>query len=122
MMDSNASLMQSGKPSEIVSAKTTSQSSLPRRFWGSLDEYFETEEFWKWAQREFPEGASGFCDPVGHREFLRVMGAALAMAGLGACSPSPQIKIVPYVEQPEVLASTRELGTRFRNAMASSSE
>jgi MoCo/4Fe-4S cofactor protein with predicted Tat translocation signal len=109
MMDSNASLMQSGKPSEIVSAKTTSQSSLPRRFWGSLDEYFETEEFWKWAQREFPEGASGFCDPVGRREFLRVMGAALAMAGLGACSPSPQIKIVPYVEQPEEVKPDRPL-------------
>jgi MoCo/4Fe-4S cofactor protein with predicted Tat translocation signal len=69
-----------------------------RQVWGSLDALTGSEEFWKWAQREFPDGASEFSDEVGRREFLRVMGAALAMAGLGACSRPPEIKIVPYVE------------------------
>jgi MoCo/4Fe-4S cofactor protein with predicted Tat translocation signal len=72
-----------------VSSKTTRRGSAPRRFWGTLDEYFETEDFWKWAEREFPERASEFSDPVGRREFLRVMGATLAMAGLGGACVSP---------------------------------
>ncbi|MBV8900318.1 MAG: TAT-variant-translocated molybdopterin oxidoreductase [Verrucomicrobia bacterium] len=81
----------------------------PRRFWRSLDELSESDEFWAWARREFPEGASELSDGVGRREFLRVMGAALAMAGLGACSRQPQLKIVPYVEQPEEILPDRPL-------------
>jgi molybdopterin-containing oxidoreductase family iron-sulfur binding subunit len=37
------------------------------------------------------------------------MGAALAMAGLGACSRPPDIKIIPYVEQPEEIKADRPL-------------
>ncbi|MBW0000258.1 MAG: TAT-variant-translocated molybdopterin oxidoreductase [Verrucomicrobia bacterium] len=80
-----------------------------RRRWRSLDELSQSDEFRAWAQREFPEGASEFSDAVERREFLRVMGAALAMAGLGACSRPPQLKIVPYVEQPEEILPDRPL-------------
>ncbi|MBV9490471.1 MAG: TAT-variant-translocated molybdopterin oxidoreductase [Verrucomicrobia bacterium] len=89
---------------------------MPRRFWRSLDELSESEAFWDWARREFPEGASEFSDGLGRREFLRVMGAALAMAGVGACSRPPQMKIVPYVEQPEEVKAGQPLF--FATAMA----
>jgi MoCo/4Fe-4S cofactor protein with predicted Tat translocation signal len=71
------------------------------QLWGSLDELSQSDDFWKWASREFPEGASEFHDRIGRREFLRVMGATLAMMGLGACSRPPQTKIIPYLKQPE---------------------
>ncbi len=87
---------------------------LPPRFWRSLDELAGTEEFWEWAGREFPAGAAEFRDGVGRREFLRVMGAALAMAGLGGCGKPPQQKLVPYVEQPEEIITGRPL--RFATA------
>jgi Fe-S-cluster-containing dehydrogenase component len=38
---------------------------------------------------------------VDRREFLRLMGASLALAGLGACTRQPTETIVPYVRQPE---------------------
>src|SRR3954466_12877770 len=49
---------------------------------------------------EFPDAAS---DPAGlsRKEFLRLMGASLALAGAGACTRPPPEKIVPYVRQPE---------------------
>jgi len=91
-----------------VSAAAARATPVPRRFWKSLDELSHSEEFWRWAEREFPEGASEFCDEIGRREFLRLMGAALAMAGLSSCSP-PQMKIIPYVEQPEQIKPDRPL-------------
>ena len=39
-------------------------------------------------------------DPVGRRDFLKLMGASLALAGLTACTRQPDETIVPYVRQP----------------------
>src|SRR6202011_4788245 len=46
-------------------------------------------------RREFPEQASLFDDPRGRRQFLTLMGASLALAGLTACTRQPAEKIVP---------------------------
>lgn len=43
---------------------------------------------------------AGASDTFARREFLRRMGAAMALAGLGACTRAPERKILPYVEQP----------------------
>ena len=40
-------------------------------------------------------------DPVDRREFMRLMGASSALAGLTACTRQPIEKIVPYVKPPE---------------------
>ncbi len=42
-------------------------------------------------------------DPLARRDFLGRMGAALALAGLGACTRAPREQIVPYVTQPPEL-------------------
>ena len=70
-------------------------------YWRSLDEVADTPEFQELLHREFPEGATEWTDPVGRREFLQLMGASLALAGLTACSSQPSDKIVPYVRAPE---------------------
>jgi molybdopterin-containing oxidoreductase family iron-sulfur binding subunit len=70
------------------------------RLWRSLDELAETEEFLRYLHREFPEQASEWHDPVGRRQFLRVMAASLVLAGVSGCVVRPGEHIVPYVQQP----------------------
>jgi molybdopterin-containing oxidoreductase family iron-sulfur binding subunit len=71
------------------------------QYWRSLDELAGTPEFQELLAREFPENASEWTDPVGRREFLKLMGASLALAGLTSCIAPPADTIVPYVRTPE---------------------
>jgi MoCo/4Fe-4S cofactor protein with predicted Tat translocation signal len=80
-----------------------------RRLWKSLDELRDTPEFLARLHREFPERASELDDPQGRREFLRVMGASVTLAGLTGCTRQPDEAIVPYVRQPEELVPGRPL-------------
>ncbi len=73
-----------------------------RQYWRSLDELAETDEFKRFLEAEFPREAS-LLDPVGRRQFLKLMGASLALAGLNGCTKQPTEKIVPYVKQPEIV-------------------
>src|SRR5690242_11906672 len=71
-----------------------------KAYWRSLEELAETPEFQELLRREFPRQANA-AGALNRREFLKLTAAALALAGLGACSSQPSEKIVPYVEQPE---------------------
>jgi MoCo/4Fe-4S cofactor protein with predicted Tat translocation signal len=77
--------------------------------WRSLDELADTEEFRELLNREFPQGAVDSLDAVGRRDFLKLMGASLALAGVTACTKQPPEQIVPYVKQPEELVPGRPL-------------
>jgi len=55
-----------------------------RQFWRSFEELAETPEFTTFVQREFPQHASEWLDPVGRRGFLKLMSASLALAGASA--------------------------------------
>ncbi len=46
---------------------------------------------------------------MGRRQFLKVMGASLALAGLTACTKQPTETIMPYVRQPEEVIPGRPL-------------
>ncbi len=72
-----------------------------RTYWRSLEELAETPEFTNYVQREFPAQASEFTDPAGRRQFLKLMGASLALAGVSACTRQPEERLVPYVRQPD---------------------
>ena len=80
-----------------------------RLYWRSLNELSDTPEFREFLHREFPEQASEWNDPKGRRNFLKLMGASLALAGVGACTRQPPESIVPYVRQPEDLVPGRPL-------------
>src|SRR4249920_2550920 len=80
-----------------------------RKYWRSLEELADTPDFREYVQREFPAQASEFSDPAGRRDFLRLMGASLALAGVSACTRQPEEKIVPYVRQPEEIIPGRPL-------------
>ena len=69
-----------------------------RRYWRSLDELSDTPEFKEWLQREFPQGASEFTDPVSRRHFVKIMSASFALAGLGLMAAGcrrPEEELVP---------------------------
>jgi MoCo/4Fe-4S cofactor protein with predicted Tat translocation signal len=72
-----------------------------KQYWRSLEELADSPIFEEFVQREFPQQAEEWNDPVERRTFLKLMGASLALAGLSGCVIQPPEKIVPYVKQPE---------------------
>ncbi|MFN2427565.1 MAG: TAT-variant-translocated molybdopterin oxidoreductase [Candidatus Binatia bacterium] len=74
-----------------------------RTFWRSLDEVADTPEFRGFLNAEFPAAVDSLTSSLDRRQFLKLMGASLAMSGLAACTRQPVEKILPYVTQPEEL-------------------
>ena len=76
---------------------------LPEKeYWRSLEERMRSDEFAELAEREFPQQAIPLEKGVDRRDFMKLMSASMALAGLAACN-RPAEKIVPYVRQPENL-------------------
>ncbi len=70
--------------------------------WRSLEELEQSESINDWLHREFPKGAESWgSDQTHRREFLRLMAASMALAGIGGCQRSPEEKIVPTSRVPE---------------------
>src|SRR6266536_6417837 len=72
-----------------------------KSYWRSLEELADAPEFREFVEREYPQHAEEWNDPVERRTFLKLMGASLALAGLSGCVFQPPERIVPYVKQPE---------------------
>jgi molybdopterin-containing oxidoreductase family iron-sulfur binding subunit len=74
-----------------------------KKYWLSLEQWGNDPEFQKIAEGEFmssPLREKDGEDGVARREFLKLMGASLALASAG-CVRRPVQKIVPYANQPE---------------------
>ncbi|HKY30489.1 MAG TPA: TAT-variant-translocated molybdopterin oxidoreductase [Pyrinomonadaceae bacterium] len=80
-----------------------------KNYWRSLEELADSPQFHEFVQREFPQQAEEWDDPIERRTFLKLMGASLALAGLSGCVYQPPEKIVPYVRQPEESVPGRAL-------------
>jgi len=75
-----------------------------RKYWRSLDQLADAPEFRQWLEREFPEGASEFTDPVSRRSFVKLMSASFVLGGLGFIGSGcrrPEEKIMPFGKMPE---------------------
>ena len=73
-----------------------------REYWRSLDDLKGSEDFRAWMHREFPSNAD-LLEGDDRRQFMKLMGASFALAGLGAaaCRRIPEQKIVPYATRPQ---------------------
>src|SRR5579872_6260865 len=84
-----------------------------RDYWRNLEDLAAAPEFQELIEHEFPRQAIGWSDDEnsveGRRNFLKVMGASLALAGLTACTRQPTEQIMPYIRQPEELVPGRPL-------------
>jgi molybdopterin-containing oxidoreductase family iron-sulfur binding subunit len=69
-------------------------------YWRSLRELDQSPDFQEALLREFPDGAAEPPDGVSRRDFFRVMGASMALAGVAGCR-RPDEKILPYSRAPE---------------------
>ena len=106
-------MMDPRKKLDLAAVRARLEGAHGRDYWRSLDELAATPEFQDLMEREFPRQAVGWSedeDPVkGRRNFLKLMGASLALAGLSACTRQPNEFIMPYVRQPEDLIPGRPL-------------
>jgi molybdopterin-containing oxidoreductase family iron-sulfur binding subunit len=84
-------------------------------YWRSLEELAEEPGFDEVMHREFPRLASEWPEGCSRRDFLRLAGASLTLAGLAGCTKQPLEPIVPYVVQPEriVLGNPLYFATAF---------
>ena len=80
--------------------------------WRSPAERMKAREFSESLACEFPEGAPEAGDSSTRRDFLKMMGASLALAGATGCR-WPQETIVPYTRRPQghVPGSTKQFAT-----------
>ncbi len=96
-------------PLDLATVREKLSQAKGKRYWRSLEELAETEEFKEMLHREFPRHASEWSDGVSRRNFMQLMGASLALAGLSACTKQPVENIVPYVRQPEEIIPGKPL-------------
>ncbi|HEX8373465.1 MAG TPA: TAT-variant-translocated molybdopterin oxidoreductase [Chthoniobacterales bacterium] len=55
-----------------------------KKYWRNVEELADTPAFRGWLEREFPQGAAEMeVDGLSRRSFVQLMGASLALAGLG---------------------------------------
>jgi MoCo/4Fe-4S cofactor protein with predicted Tat translocation signal len=90
---------------EELAAKKALRPQIQRdnKYWLSLEQYHQDPEFLKQAEAEFqssPLKEDDDKDGFARRDFLKLMGASIALASTG-CIRRPVQKIVPYVQQPE---------------------
>ncbi len=72
-----------------------------KQYWRTMEELADDPHFTDMLHREFPRHASEWDDAVDRRNFLKLMGASLALAGMAGCGRPDETHIVPYVKQPD---------------------
>lgn len=80
-----------------------------KEYWRSVEEFVDAPEFEEFVKEEYPAHAEEWDDGLSRRNFVKVMGASLAFAGLSGCVIQPAEKIVPYVRQPEEIVPGKPL-------------
>lgn len=80
-----------------------------KQYWRSVEEFVDAPEFEEFVKHEYPQHAEEWENGLSRRNFLKVMGASLAFAGLSGCVIQPAEKIVPYVSQPEEIVPGKPL-------------
>lgn len=101
-----------------------------QQYWRSLEEIAESKEFQHILEKEFPRQSSPLGAFLHRRQFLKLMGASLALAGLTSCRPLSMRKVVPQVQHPEEMipgkplyfASAFSLGGYARGVLVESHE
>ncbi len=96
------------RPLDLSALRKRLASQHGKTYWRSLNELAESDEFAEIVRHEFPRQAQ-FLGEMSRRDFLKVLGASLALAGLTACIPQGQEKILPYSNAPEDLVPGKPL-------------
>src|SRR5258708_25517145 len=60
-----------------------------KEYWRSVEEFVDAPEFEEYVAREYPQEIETWDDTLSRRNFVKVMGASLALAGLTGCVIQP---------------------------------
>jgi len=90
-------------PLDLAAVRTKLADKQGKQYWRTLEELSDDPHFSDLLHREFPRAASEWDESVDRRDFLKLMGASLALAGMAGCGKPSEQFIVPYVKQPEGL-------------------
>ncbi len=85
---------------DVIDSKTAETDTGSERFWRSLPDLKRDSDFKDAHKEEFAQGVSEGPGGASRRQFLLLMGASMAFAGLTGCR-RPETKIVPYARKPE---------------------
>src|SRR5258706_5921306 len=88
-------------PLDLAAVREKLAGKQGKQYWRTLEELSENPHFGDLLHREFPRAASEWDESVDRRDFLKLMGASLALAGMAGCGANDEPHIVPYVKQPE---------------------
>ncbi|GAC1666271.1 MAG: TAT-variant-translocated molybdopterin oxidoreductase [Candidatus Acidiferrum sp.] len=94
---------------DLAAVRTRLQGQGGKQYWRTLEELAGNPHFTELLHREFPRQASEWDDSVDRRDFLKLMAASLAFAGLSGCGRPPEERIIPYVKQPDGLVLGKPL-------------
>ena len=101
--EKNKAAQPADEPMTLAQVRAELKGTKGKKYWRSIDELANTEEFQAAVEREFPNAAQEWVDPVSRRGFLKLMGASMALAGMAGCTKQPDEPIYPYVKSPEDL-------------------
>jgi MoCo/4Fe-4S cofactor protein with predicted Tat translocation signal len=91
------------QPLDLAAVRAALTTKTGKQYWRTLEELSGDPRFEQLLHREFPRQASEWDDAVDRRDFLKLMAASLAFAGLSGCGKAPEEHIIPYVKQPDGL-------------------
>ena len=89
------------RPLDLAAVRAKLQSKSGKQYWRTIEELAQDPHFDDLLHREFPRQASEWDEAVDRRDFLKLMAASLAFAGLTGCQANEQTHLVPYVKQPD---------------------
>ncbi|HEX9014173.1 MAG TPA: TAT-variant-translocated molybdopterin oxidoreductase, partial [Anaerolineaceae bacterium] len=101
-------------PVDLPSLRKMVAEGKGKEIWRSFDDLANSEAFLDYVKHEFPRHASALID-LSRRDFLKLLGASVAFAGLTACVPRINETILPFVNPPERLIPGKPL--YFASAM-----
>src|SRR5256884_1641187 len=89
-------------PMDLAAVRAKLQPKTDKQYWRTREELAGESQFEDLLHRELPRQApSEWDDSVDRRDFLKLMAASLAFAGLSGCGRTPEQYVVPYVKQPD---------------------
>jgi MoCo/4Fe-4S cofactor protein with predicted Tat translocation signal len=101
-------------PLDLDALRKLASEGKGKEIWRSFDDLADTDQFKEYLQGEYPRHSSVALN-LNRRDFLKLLGASVAFAGLTACVPRINETILPYVNPPEMFIPGKPL--YFASAM-----
>ena len=89
---------------QFAPQKTPGEHGYGRTYWRTLEEQALGPEGFRNPDREFAPGQLDVPTGFQRRDFLQLMGASLALAGVTACTEKPVERVLAYTKTPDGLA------------------